>query len=78
MSEFINNSNRKFADISSEYRRVYHFPDPYTVIISNPKLLSVSTSGHYIYDGEGKMHYVPFGWRQLTWFTLEGQPNVVI
>jgi hypothetical protein len=75
---FKNESGLKFTDISSEAERVYNFGSKGFVKIQNPEQLSVSDSGgHRIFSADGKSHYIPAGWIQLTWTVKEGQPNFV-
>ena len=75
---FINESDNKFTDISSEASRTYNYGQKGFVKINNPIFLSVSSSGgHRIYDVAGVCHYIPSGWIELTWIVREGQPNFV-
>lgn len=78
--QFINESTNKFVDISSELTRTYVFPNgdsTVDVTIYNPTHLSVSTSGHRIFDAQGESHYIPKGWIHLKWKAKEGQPHFV-
>lgn len=77
LDDFINDTNYRFADISSESFRVYEFADK-TVRIEEPLALSVSQSGgHRIFDASGVSHYVPSGYRHLYWQVKEGKPHFV-
>lgn len=67
MVEFINESDNKFVDISSEMERTYTFPGGDKVTIVKPQKLSVSASGHRVFDYEGYSHYIPKGWIHLRW-----------
>ena len=74
----INQSDNQFTDISSEAERTYNFGSKGFVRIVNPSMLSVSSSGgHRLLAQDGKSHYIPAGWIQLTWTAREGQPNFV-
>lgn len=76
--EFKNNSGLNFTDISSEEYRQYLFGDGTTVKIEGPQFLNVSKNGgHRIFDAQGISHYVPYGWRHLSWKSKEGSPNFV-
>jgi len=75
---FKNESGLTFTDISSEAERVYNFGSKGFVKIQNPEQLNVSDSGgHRIYSADGKSHYIPAGWIQLTWTVKSDQPNFV-
>ena len=71
-----NGSNLKLNDISSEEYREYEFFDSkgnQTVRIENPLGLNVSkTGGHRVVDAHGVCHYVPGGWKHLSWKAKEG------
>jgi hypothetical protein len=68
----------EFTDISGEEWRKYLFaeevlPDgrirrSVSLQINGPAYLNVSPSGgHRILDKEGISHYVPCGWKHLSW-----------
>lgn len=66
-----------FNDISSEISRTYRFPKEELVIIHNPVAINVSRGGgHRVIDGEGKSHYVPKGWIELSWQVRDGEPHI--
>lgn len=75
--EFVNKSDKKFTDISSEIFREYEF-DSKTIRIDQPQYLSVSDNGHRLFDGEGQSHYIPLGWLRLTWKAKAGSPHFVL
>ena len=77
MQTFINNSTYEFTDISSELFRTYTFKGGEEVTIPEPLQLSVSKTGHRVFDASGTSHYVPFGWLQIKWKVKEGAPNFV-
>jgi len=77
MIELINKSNYDFTDISSEQYRSYEFIDK-VIIIKKPAFLAVSKSGHRILDEEGVSHYIPYGWKHLSWKVKEGEPHFVL
>lgn len=75
---FHNGSGLEFTDISSEAERVYNFGSKGFVKIQNPLRLNVSASGgHRVFSADGRSHYVPSGWIELTWTISDGQPNFV-
>lgn len=74
---FLNNSTNTFSDISSEEFRIYRFANGEEVRIDYPVFLSVSTSGHRLYDAAGISHYVPKGWIHLKWRPRDGKANFV-
>lgn len=75
---FRNDSGLEFTDISSEAERVYNFGSKGFVKIQNPLRLNVSASGgHRVFSADGRSHYVPSGWIELTWTISDGQPNFV-
>lgn len=77
MIELRNDTPLNFQDISSEKFRVYRFADC-EVRITAPCWLNVSDSGgHRILDELGMSHYVPTGWRHLSWVVKDGQPHFV-
>lgn len=75
---FYNDSGLEFTDISSEAERTYNFGSKGFVKIQNPLRLHVSASGgHRLFSADGRSHYVPEGWIELTWTIRDGQPNFV-
>jgi hypothetical protein len=78
MSEFKNESGLKFVDISSEKYREYVFSIDKSVVIAEPLMLNVSSSGgHRVFDAKGVSHYIPKGWHHLKWEAKVGFPNFV-
>ncbi len=79
--ELINQSPNNFVDISSEAFRTYTFPgtngDVFDISVINPTHLSVSASGHRLFDESGLSHYIPKGWIHLRWKAKEGKPHFV-
>jgi hypothetical protein len=75
--QFLNESSNKFVDISSEQFRSYVFPGNEIVRIENPLQLSVSASGHRLFDAQGISHYIPKGWIHLMWQAKDGEPHFV-
>ncbi len=76
---FINKSNLKFTDISSEKWRTYIFPSGMQVSINEPLHLNVSkTGGHRIFDNFGRSHYIQPGWYHLYWEVKDKRPNFVL
>lgn len=76
-AQFLNESDNKFVNISSELKRTYVFPGGDEVSIDNPTHLSVNAGGHRLFDETGTSHYVPKGWIHLKWVAKPGQPNFV-
>lgn len=77
-TQFINESNLDFTDISSEQYRIYEFNNGKTVMITEPLKLNISKNGgHRIYDASGISHYIPQGWLHLSWRAKPNQPNFV-
>lgn len=75
--EFINKTEYKFKDISTEEYREYEFKG-YTVRIEKPLKLHVSKSGgHRVFDADGISHYVPTGWKHIKWKAKPGKANFV-
>jgi hypothetical protein len=75
---FYNESDNVFTDISSEASRTYNFGSRGFVKIENPAKLSVSDSGgHRVFSRDGKSHYIPTGWIQLSWTVHPGHANFV-
>jgi hypothetical protein len=78
MTNFVNRSDNQFIDISSEASRTYNFGGKGFVRIDSPEKLSVSSSGgHRVFSRDGKSHYIPTGWIQLSWIAREGEPHFV-
>lgn len=74
----INESGLDFKDISSENRRVYQYADGKDIVIDGPLALNVSSSGgHRLLDCAGISHYIPSGWRHLSWVCKKDQPHFV-
>lgn len=76
---FINKSNLKFTDISSEQEREYIFPNGNKLFIENPLYLNVSpTGGHRLYTKDGWCYYIQprEGWA-IKWKSREGKPHFV-
>jgi hypothetical protein len=75
---FVNASDHQFTDISSEAERVYNFGQKGFVRINRPLQLAVSDSGgHRIFSADGRSHYIPAGWIEITWTTRPGSPHFV-
>lgn len=36
------------------------------------KIKTIEMGGHRILDGDGKSHYIPAGWRHLSWRSKTG------
>lgn len=78
MREFINFTDLKFIDISSEKSRTYSFPGGDEVTINLPCKLNVSKSGgHRLFSADGVSHYIPNGWIHLSWIVEDGHPHFV-
>ena len=78
-SDFRNESNLKFTDISSEEYREYIRDGVVSVHIDEPVALNVSKSGgHRIFDAKGECHYVAPGWHHLKWKVRKDQPHFVL
>ena len=78
--KFINESGLEFKDISSEWVRVYTFPNGKKLLIKNPTHLNISASGgHRLFDEQGTSWYVQpkEGW-SIHWKVEEGKPNFMI
>ncbi len=76
-TDFKHTTAVEWNDISSEQYRVYVFNDK-EIRIDSPLALNVSRSGgHRVFDGSGKSHYIPAGYRHLYWEVKPGQPNFV-
>ena len=77
--DFRNGSDHNFADISSEIYREYHFADGYVKRIDNPIALNVNfkSSGHRVWDGQGKSHYVKGDWKDIVWEVHPDKPHFV-
>lgn len=76
-NDLVNYGSYNFVDISGESYRTYKFPEGDTITIDNPVALAVSESGHRLFDNLGKCHFIPNGWRQLTWEVRPGEPHFV-
>ena len=73
---FLNESDKEFIDISSETYRIYTFPNNEKITIQFPLKLSVSPSGHRIWDGKFS-YFIPTGWICLAWEVKDGSPHFV-
>jgi hypothetical protein len=74
---FSNHGKYDFIDISSEIYREYTFSDGFKLKIEDVLYLAVSDSGHRLFDQHGVSHFIPYGWRHLTWKVKDGHPNFV-
>jgi hypothetical protein len=75
--ELRNESGLAFTDISSESWREYDFGAT-SVRLTEPIALNVSKSGgHRVLTADGISHYVPPGWKHLSWTAKEGRPHFV-
>ncbi len=73
-----NGTSYEFTDISSEEYRIYEFPDGTEIVLKEPLYLNVSASGgHRILDACGISHYIPCGWKHLSWQAKESFPHFV-
>lgn len=70
-------SKQHWNDISSEEYRQYEFSD-YIVYLQSPLKLSISKNGHRVLTTDGISHYIPTGWRHLTWKAKKGMPKFVL
>ena len=68
------NTELEFKDLRDEEFRMYDWRDgSEPIIIENPIALHVSASGgHRVLDAEGYSHYIPSGWKLLTWRVKPG------
>lgn len=76
---FLNETNLKFNDISSEKERTYGFPNGQTLYIGNPLYLNVSKSGgHRLFTEDNWCYYVQpkEGW-WIKWKVKQGKPSFV-
>lgn len=76
MIKFHNASERQFVSIEGETRRTYNFGEGVTVTIDGPRELHRSDSGHYVFDSNGVMHFIPHGWIELTWEVVDSGPHI--
>lgn len=68
------NVTLNFKSVENEQWREYDFGDS-KIRIDNPLCLDVSASGgHRVLAADGVSHYVPKGWKHLTWKVKEGEP----
>ncbi|AIK68465.1 hypothetical protein P10VF_252 [Rhizobium phage vB_RleM_P10VF] len=66
-----------FSSLESEACRVYTFDDDFDFIIESPIALHIRESGaHTVIDSHGIVHYVPTGWRVLSWDPKPGEDHV--
>lgn len=76
---FINGTLLRFDNISSEENREYTFPNGNKLLIKEPLVLNVSSSGgHRLYDKNGYSYYIQpkEGW-SIKWKSKENQPNFI-
>ncbi len=80
MSQYTDNAELKFQDISDEVWRKYEYPDGTKVIIKHPAAVAVSNkyrnfggNGHRLVDSAGLSHYIPAGWVHLSWQVISGR-----
>ena len=74
--DIINKGSYDFIDISNEEWRKYEWID-YSLTLEGVQWLAVSDSGHRLLDAEGTSHYIPYGWKHLTWKAKRGKPHFV-
>jgi len=78
MTDFKNESDLVFKDISTEANRTYRFPAGDFVILDNPLKLHVSKSGgHRVFTADGISHYISPGWIHLHWTAKVGAAHFV-
>ncbi|QGZ14241.1 hypothetical protein PP940_gp172 [Rhizobium phage RL2RES] len=66
-----------FSSLESEDCRVYTYNDDFEFLIESPIALHVRESGaHTVIDAYGLVHYVPAGWRVLSWDPKPGEMHV--
>jgi hypothetical protein len=74
-----NETDEEFKDISSEEYRQYSFLADngfiHRVTINDPLYLNVRPTGHRILDAQGISHFIPTGWKQLSWKAKNNQPH---
>lgn len=73
--EFINTGSYEFHDIEGEIERTYTWPDGGRIVVTGVRKLAVSANGHRLWCDDGSCHYVPVGWRAISWRTEEGAPD---
>lgn len=64
--------NRKVLLQNKEKSRMYEFSDKLLEIME-PTLLVVTDLAHLVIDYEGKMHYIPYGWKRIIFVPFEGK-----
>lgn len=75
--DFKHATELNWTDISSEEYRTYEFADS-IIKINGPLMLNISKSGgHRIFDNQGISHYIPSGYRHLSWKAKENMPHFV-
>ena len=57
----------KEIDISSEFVRVYSYPNETALHISGVTLYITEDGGHRVLDTDGWVNYIPKGWTGLKW-----------
>jgi hypothetical protein len=71
----VNETDRKFIDISHEKVRIYSWGRNKEIRIENPQWLSIGARGHRVVDGTGKAHFIQNGWLEVSWEPKEGAPQ---
>lgn len=57
----------EFRSLEDEVAREYSFDDM-DIMITDPVALRISESGgHYVIDRQHDVHYIPAGWKCLSW-----------
>jgi|WetSurMetagenome_2_1015567.scaffolds.fasta_scaffold1050936_1 hypothetical protein len=77
--KLINATDKEFADISSEEYREYDFGDGTKIKLAAPLFLNVNdkSGGHRVLTTDGVSHYIPSGWKHLSWKAKQGKPHFV-
>ena len=79
LPQFINVSNFRFIDISSELFREYIYPNGAKLRIEYPMRLSVAkNNAHRVFDMNGLSYYIQPNWLAIVWKARPGTPNFIM
>jgi hypothetical protein len=78
-----NNPQLRFQDIRHELVRTYSYGDGFQLSLTDPVAVAYKEplpgvpggGSHRVVTADGACHYVPYGWRALSWVAKPGAPR---
>ena len=79
LPQFINDTNFRFINITSELLREYIYANGSKLTIHNPLRLSIANNNdHRVFDASGLSYYIPPNWIAIVSKARPGAPNFIM